>query len=72
MTNFDYITNMTLDELAEKAVRECKTTKIYVWISLLTTAVFKTKKAAIEYNKRFLNMENKIGRESVIGCPIKQ
>lgn len=72
MTNFDYITNMTLDELAEKAVRECETTKIHVWISLLTTAVFKTKKAAIEYNKRFLNMENKIGRECVIGCPIKQ
>ncbi|MBQ3543449.1 MAG: hypothetical protein IJA34_00430 [Lachnospiraceae bacterium] len=72
MTNFDYITNMTLDELAEKAVKECKTATIYVWMSLFTTAVFGTKKAAIEHNKRFLNMENKIGRESVIGCPIKQ
>lgn len=57
MTNYDYITNATLDELAEKAVRQCKTATIYVWISLFITAVFSTKKAAIEYNKKWLKRE---------------
>ncbi len=54
MTNYDCIMNMNLDELAENAVREISTQTLCAWISLLTTAAFETKEAAIKYNKEWL------------------
>ena len=57
ITNYDRIMSMNLDELAESAVREITTLTIHAWISLLTTAAFETKEAAIKYNKEWLKRE---------------
>lgn len=61
ITNFDRIKNMTIEEMAEKAVYELR---IFImaepsYMSLIDGTCYSTKELAITHNKEFLGAEVK-------------
>lgn len=59
MTNFEKIKAMSIDEMAEKAVKFMKImVRNGVYVSLLDTTAHDTKEQAIVHNKKLLERED--------------
>ena len=58
MTNFEYITHMTIDCMAESAVKQMLVTiRSDCWMSLIDWTFYPTREETIAHNKEWLQKE---------------
>lgn len=57
MTRWEQIKSMSIDEIAEKAVRRIVMPLSTVYMSILDATVYDTKEQTIAHNKKFLESE---------------
>ena len=57
MTRWEQIKSMSIDEIAEKAVRRIVMPLSTVYMSILDATVYDTKEQTITHNKKFLESE---------------
>ena len=57
MTRFEQIKSMSIDEIAEKAVRPIVMPFSKVYMSILDATVYDTKEQTVAHNKKFLESE---------------